>query len=166
MTRVNYGVHPSKLIDKLVRAEHREIVRVPNDFAKRMAIDHPMNDIPPRVLLNKGHVKYFMAHGKHTHERLLLLQEEMIIRKMNFTDYSSAWDIYEEYPEWYNEVPPQPHGYKILQERLFERIDGYVKPNRYFGKEISKDDAKKLIIEPNFEHTLKMRLNIDQSLIY
>jgi len=161
MTRINYGVHPCDLIDKLVKAELREIKRVPGNLRLRLERGIPMDDIPERFTLNKGHVLYFLDKGEYTYNRYLLLQEEMILRGFSFTDYSANWDIYEEYPEYYNTVPSQPHGFEAIEERLIERINGYKTPNRYYGREITTEESIKLFQHPHFHLILKRRFNIE-----
>ncbi len=88
MTRVNVGVHPSELPDKLLLAEHREIKRIPNAIKSGR---YNLNGIPDQFTLGKGHVKFFYNKLTYLLERYQALYLECIDRKFNVQYYGVSW---------------------------------------------------------------------------
>jgi hypothetical protein len=112
MTRINAGVHPSELPDKLLLAEHREITRIPNSSFKN-TYDGPFT-------LGKGHVLFFRNKMGYLKNRYLMIYEECIKRGFKVTDRSSAFKSSE--GDWDDSEARQ-----IIIERInnknFELID-------------------------------------------
>ena len=62
MTRVNVGIRPSELQDKLLIAELHEIVRIPTLVRARLQLFsamHIKSMVPKTFRLNTGHVTFF-----------------------------------------------------------------------------------------------------------
>lgn len=115
MTRINIGVQPEELPDKLLLAEHREIKRLPNHLIK-----HGYNgNAPSKFTLNSGHVLFCLTIGYHTFMRYKRLYKECLRRGFKVTDYSESWKAYENFPALYRNYQPK------LQDRLaiIERIE-------------------------------------------
>jgi hypothetical protein len=114
MTRINVGIDPRELPNKLLLAEHRELKRIPNTISSGKAIIH---NIPTSFTLNIGHVKFFYNKVKYLQRRYQALYEECLNRDFLVTNYSSAFDG----------VPNKLMGDYIPQERdrelLIERIE-------------------------------------------
>lgn len=88
MTRINAGIHPSELPDKLLLAEHREITRIPNAVKSGRA---KIVDIPIRFTLGKGHVKFFYDKLGYLAKRYDELYLECTDRGFNVTCKRSAF---------------------------------------------------------------------------
>lgn len=101
MTRINVGIHPKELPDKLLLAEHREITRIPNAVKSGRA---KVVNIPDKFTLGKGHVKFFydkLLYLKHRYAELYL---ECIERGFNVQPKISSFDnVQSEYMRDYNE---------------------------------------------------------------
>jgi len=89
MTRINVGIHPSELPDKLLLAEHREIKRIPNVIKSGR---YSLEGIPDQFTLGKGHVKFFYNKLQYLLERYNSIHHECINRRFNVTNYYSCWD--------------------------------------------------------------------------
>lgn len=88
MTRINTGIDPTELPDKLLLAEHREITRIPNAVRRGAS----MADIPSTFRLGKGHVRFFYDKLEYLGDRYRRLLAECKRRGFNVTDRSSAFD--------------------------------------------------------------------------
>lgn len=89
MTRINVGIHPSELPDKLLLAEHREITRIPNMIRNGRAIlTNPID----RFTLGAGHVRFFYSRLGYLRRRYAALLQECRIRGFNVTDKTDAFD--------------------------------------------------------------------------
>ena len=88
MTRINVGILPRELPDKLLLAEHREIKRIPNVIKSGR---FSLVGQPDRFTLGKGHVKFFYSRLRFLQNRYNSLYAECIARSFNVQDYSSAW---------------------------------------------------------------------------
>lgn len=88
MTRINVGIDPSELPDKLLIAEHREITRIPNAVHAKRA---KMINLPKTFTLGKGHVKFFYDKMFYLEKRYKNLYAECRRRGFNVTDKKSAF---------------------------------------------------------------------------
>ena len=89
MTRINVGVDPSELNDKMLNAEHREIKRIPNCIRKGR---YSMTEQPDVFTLGKGHVKFFYDKLLYLRKRYQKIYAECIKRGFNMTDFSASFD--------------------------------------------------------------------------
>ena len=117
MTRINVGVKPVELNDKMLIAEHREIKRIPNQIKSGRFI---MKGQPDNFTLNKGHVKFFYDKLGYLLNRYKKIYEECKSRGFNVQDYSSAWQGIE--PKYMNDYKPTPQDRSIILERIKERL--------------------------------------------
>lgn len=95
MTRINVGVDPKELPDKLLLAEHREIKRLPSNYKKRLE-KNDFSGIPDTFRLGAGHVNFFLNKGFYTFCRYLQIYIECKKRGFNIQDYSDNWSVYNE----------------------------------------------------------------------
>jgi len=116
MTRINVGILPKELPNKLLLAEHREIKRIPNCITKGR---YSLSGIPPKFKLGDGHVKFFYDKLRYLLIRYKNLYGECIKRGLNVTDYSEAWDNVPS--ELFNDYIETPEDREKLLERLEER---------------------------------------------
>lgn len=101
MTRINVGVNPSELNDKMLNAEHREIKRIPNCIRKGR---YSMTGQPDTFTLGKGHVKFFYDKLLYLRIRYQKIYTECINRGFKMTDFSASFDglpiqLYNDYIE-------------------------------------------------------------------
>jgi len=116
MTRINAGVHPEELPDKLLLAEHREITRIPNAVASGLArMDLP---IPDTFRLGPGHVRFFYNKLTYLFLRYLALYNECLYRGFNVTFKGNAWDTI---PTSVLEWRPTTEDRKLIIERITSR---------------------------------------------
>jgi len=79
MTRISSSIKPIELCDKMLIAEHREIIRIPNTIKSGKAkVD--LSTIPLDFKLGSGHVIFFYNKLKYLHNRYLQLYKECIDR--------------------------------------------------------------------------------------
>ena len=89
MTRINVGVFPEELPDKLLIAEHREIKRIPNVVKSgRFSLANQ----PKSFTLGVGHVKFLYSRLLYLRKRYEGIYGECLKRGFNVTNYISAWD--------------------------------------------------------------------------
>ena len=89
MTRINTGVAPIELPDKILLAELREIKRIPNAIKNGR---YSLNGIPEQFTLGNGHVKFFYDKLEYLWNRYQALRSEALNRGFNVSDFSEAWD--------------------------------------------------------------------------
>ena len=89
MTRINVGIKPYELNNKLLLAELREIKRIPNAINSNRC---NLNNVPDVFTLGTGHVKFFYDKLLYLLNRYRSLRAEAISRGFNVQDYSTAWD--------------------------------------------------------------------------
>jgi deoxyribonuclease (pyrimidine dimer) len=116
MTRVNVGILPEELPNKLLIGEHREIKRIPN--AVRSGRFSLANQ-PKLFTLGKGHVKFFYDKLLFLRNRYESLYGECLKRGFNVTNFSSAWDDVPQ--EYLGDYVPTHRDRLILLERIASR---------------------------------------------
>lgn len=116
MTRINV-VEPSELCDEHLRAEYRELTRIPNAVASGKLSDH--SKIPPEYKLGTGHVYFFADKLGWLFKRYQVLGDEM--RKRGFkAEWRWPEGIKPMNPD-YKYYYPTEHALKINRERIKER---------------------------------------------
>lgn len=88
MTRINVGVHPYELPNKLLLAEHREITRIPNAIISGKA---KIVNIPKKFTLGKGHVKFFYNKLLFLEKRYKQIYEECRKRQFNIQNKKNSF---------------------------------------------------------------------------
>ena len=128
MTRINI-IEPSELTDQHLIAEYREIFMVGSSLQRSLKSKNwNPKDIPIKFTLNTGHVKFFYDKGKYLSNRYDMLRTEMKARGMA-PDITRVFKK-EQWPnELWNDWTPNLEDYKIIRERIEERIKS--KPNWY-----------------------------------
>jgi len=116
MTRINTGVAPEELPDKILLAELREIKRIPNSIRKGR---YNLSGIPDKFTLGSGHVKFFYDKLEYLWLRYQSLRSEALHRGFNVSDFSEAWDGVP--PELMNGYVEQPRDREIIIERIEQR---------------------------------------------
>jgi len=130
MTRINI-VNPSELTDQHLIAEYREITMVPGSLKRTLVskLGYQESRVPERYTLNSGHVYFFYNKGEYLHRRYDELIREMRLR--GFTpdpDRVFPIDIFKD-NGLYNDWMPNIEDYKIIRERIQQKID--MKPEWY-----------------------------------
>lgn len=83
MTRINGTILPRYLSDHHLKAEQKEILRIPLLVANHMEKDTlGIQDIPGDFTLGEGHLKFFYDKGLFIMDRAERLREEMELRGM------------------------------------------------------------------------------------
>ena len=127
MTRINVGIHPEELPDKLLLAEHREITRIPNNIKNGKSV---IKDIPKKFTLGKGHVKFFYDKVKYLYNRYILLYNECIRREFNITNKIESFsefpeDLFNDYEETFEDrllliERIQSKGFKLNEKFIIQ----------------------------------------------
>lgn len=134
MTRINI-VNPSELTDQHLIAEYREITMVPGSLKRTLVskIGYKESKVPKKYTLNTGHVYFFYNKGKYLYKRYREIVIEMKLRGFN-PDKNRKFpkDIFID-NNLYNDWMPTMEDYKIIRQRIAERIaskpDWYRKTN-------------------------------------
>lgn len=139
MVRINL-IEPSKLADQHLVAEYDEILMLLGYIRK-----HPLNqDIPKEYCLGKGHMKFFKNKLKYIHHRHELLKIEM--RKRNFKTNITI-DLNQFPKELINDWKAKPKDYKIIKQRIKEKLRLKPEYYRYYGEYKESEIFLKLIDE-------------------
>lgn len=117
MTRINCGISPSKLCDKHLLAEHRELIRIPNTIKSGKA---KIENIPNQFKLGQGHVKFFYNKNLYLQKRYKNLYVECVNRGFVVKNYLEVFDDIP--PNLFNDYKPTLRDIEIIQERINERL--------------------------------------------
>ena len=143
MTRINC-IPVSKLIDQHLRAEYREMLRLPNALKKSKSTGKPLA-VPMFYKMSAGHMKFFYDKGEYLRKRHDELKKEMNRRGMK-TEFSlnlGAFHHYGMMGDW----TPGADAMLVNCERLIERINEMDENPRYNRQPISKEQAISMIKE-------------------
>lgn len=113
MTRINSGIKPKELSNKLLVAELYEIIRLPT-----ISLGKKAQDIPT-FRLGAGHVRFFYDKGQYTLNRYKMLREEALQRGFNVSDYESKWSKLPK--ELMNDWQETPEAREIVLQRFAEK---------------------------------------------
>lgn len=124
MTRINIGIKPADLCKKHLLAEHREIIRIPNQIKSGRLKSNVA--IPESFRLGQGHVRFFINKQLYLKNRYLQLYEDCLRRNCNVQDYSSCWDGIPE--NLMNDYEPTDQDIILIKSRIEERLKEMNKP--------------------------------------
>ena len=116
MTRINAGIQPSRLGDKHLLAEHREIKRIPNLVSQGR---YNLEGQPEKFCLGPGHVKFFYDKLGYLLTRYQTLYHECKRRGFQVQDWSGAWQGVP--PSLMNDWIPEGWVTQRVEERIRER---------------------------------------------
>ena len=130
MTRINI-ISPDELTDQHLIAEYREITMVPGSLRRTLVskTGYTESKVPKKYTLNAGHVYFFYNKGKYLYNRYQELISEM--KDRGFTpdpDRKFPVNIFKD-NGLYNDWMPTLEDYKIIRQRIQEKID--MKPDWY-----------------------------------
>ena len=123
MTRINI-VPVSELKDQHLIAEYREITMVPGSLKRTLVskIGYKESKVPKKYKLNGGHVYFFYNKGKYLYKRYQEIVIEMKLRGFNpDSNRKFPKDIFID-NNLYNDWMPTMEDYKIIRQRIAERI--------------------------------------------
>ena len=123
MTRINIVV-PSELTDQHLIAEYREITMVPGSLKRTLIskIGYKESKVPKKYTLNTGHVYFFYNKGKYLYKRYREIVIEIKLRGFNpDSNRKFPKDIFID-NNLYNDWMPTMEDYKIIRQRIAERI--------------------------------------------
>jgi len=142
MTRINSAINVQYLTDEHLCAEHREIIRICNNYKLRI---NKLSNLPKQFTLGKGHVLFFVDKPLFTLNRYKQIHNECLNRGFNVKDYSDNWNIFDN--ELFNNIYiPSDYDKDILIERISTRLlNSKKKYWHYYNKQISKLEAINLL---------------------
>ena len=143
MTRINSAIKPKNLTDSMLNAELRELPRIFTAVQKRHSENKPFNDIPTSFTLGIGHVKFFYNKCKFLTERHSELRKEYF----NRFNQEYKFDIERtKVPNYlFNDYVPTLEENKLLVERISTRIMETKQKQKYYRKDIKKEDSIELL---------------------
>lgn len=115
MTRINVGIHPYELPNKLLLAEHREITRIPNAIRSGKI---NLDNLPTQFTLGKGHVRFFYNKLEYLRKRYGALLKKCKQRGFQVTDKTNSFDCCTEYPHLFQDYQEQPQDRQIIIDRI------------------------------------------------
>lgn len=122
MTRINVGIDPRRLPDKLLLAEHREIKRIPNAVFKHYVVENKsFPHIPPKFILGRGHVTFFYNKLNFLWRRYIDIHNECISRGFNVKDYYLSFLRIPYNRTFFGNYKPTERDVKIIKGRLREK---------------------------------------------
>ena len=126
MVRINL-LNPQQLSDQHLVAEYLEIIMLTAYVRK-----YPrLNNIPEKYTLGQGHIKFFKNKLRYLQQRHELLKLEMRQRgfkarvKLNLQQIPS---------HLFNNWQPQKEDYKIIRQRINEKLEKKPYFYRYYGE--------------------------------
>lgn len=145
MTRINSAINVRRLTDEHLLAEHREIKRLPYCLGKAIA-SGSVKSIPEKFTLGTGHVLFFLNKMEFVWQRYCEIYTECNQRGFSVDWYHNNFvGLPREYSNGYT---PTNEERKLLIKRISERIiQSKKKAWHYFGKEITKEQAVKLLTD-------------------
>lgn len=148
MTRINSAIYPKSLTDQHLLAELRELPRIFTAVNKRIEKGKGFKDIPEKFTLGVGHVKFF-------YNKLYFLNfrfQDLMIEYKN--RYDKSWkynklaiDCYTKASEsfLFEDHQPAQEEKDLLIDRISTRIIESKQIPRYYGKQITKEQAIKIL---------------------
>lgn len=142
MTRINL-IKPVELTDQHLIAEIREINQLAGQFNKSLHSKTGLRKLPEEFTLNTGHVSFFYNKGEYLQKRFVELKEEAKKRgfKIN-TVFNNQW-LLNDRLDFFNDWAPDIRDYKIILERIHERIERKPTFYRYYGNKLIKQTYDK-----------------------
>lgn len=139
MTRISASIKPIELCDKMLMAEHREIIRIPNTIKSGKAV-LDLSNAPRNFKLGTGHVKFFYNKLQYLHNRYSLLHRECIKRGFNVQNYDECFkDLpISLYNDWDDN---KDYIRKIVTERINTNLKK-MKFIKYYSKKVEFKDIK------------------------
>lgn len=138
MTRISASIKPIELCDKMLMAEHREIIRIPNTIKSGKAKIN-FKKTPQSFKLGTGHVVFFYDKLKYLHERYSLLLAECKERGFNVQNYS---ECFENLPSnLYNDWEETKEVRGIVVQRINERLSTMLNI-KYYSESIPLENIK------------------------
>lgn len=145
MTRINANLSVKLLSDEHLLAEHREIKRIP-DSLKKAIKSGSINKIPNTFRLGTGHVLFFINKLQFVYNRYIDIHNECLLRGFAVEDYSSNFISINDNLYW-NDWKSSLEANLAIKERIIERVNNSTKKCfHYYGKQISKNDYIKIIL--------------------
>lgn len=142
MTRINVGIKPKQLTDQHLIAELRELPRIFTAVNKRIKAEKDFNDITPNFKLGIGHVKFFYDKLEYLLLRHQSLRIEYFWRYKK--NYKFKIEKLNNIPfKYFRNYIPTDFDRKVLIDRISERINNSNQIPKYYGKQISKENAIK-----------------------
>jgi hypothetical protein len=136
MTRISASVKPQELCDQMLRAEHREIVRIPNTIKSGKAL---ISGIPKTFRLGTGHVKFFYNKLGYLKQRYLDLHKECLERGFNVSDFSESFKGVPDHLDNYWEETKESRTEVV--DRINLRLSN-MKNIKYFSEDINLEYIK------------------------
>ena len=130
MTRINI-IDVSELTDQHLIAEYREIFMVAGSLHRTLDSKNGYQEsrVPSKYTLNSGHVYFFYNKGKYLHRRYdELIREKRLRGFMPSSDRPFPFQIFMD-NNLYNDWTPNVEDYKVIRERIEEKIN--MKPEWY-----------------------------------
>jgi len=143
MVRINI-INPKYLTDQHLIAEYDEMLMLLGYVKRYPAIKFikGISEIPESYTLNKGHMKFFKNKLKYLKIRHELLKKEM--RNRNFVTNKTI--NLNKYPSSLcNDWKPDNADYKIILDRITQKINLKPEYYRYYGKYRDKDFLIRLL---------------------
>lgn len=139
MTRINL-LPVKELTDQHLFAEFREIKMVPKSLERSMRSTSTrdiLKKIPKQFTLNTGHVYFFYNKGKYLENRYEQIKNELQVRGINFNkDSIFDPDCIMKSIEFNNDYIPDEAAFKIIRERVTQKINMKRSWYRYYGKSL------------------------------
>ena len=120
MTRINAGIPVEELHNKHLLAEHREIIRIPNNVKKGR---FSLKNQPKTFTLGTGHVTFFYDKLMFIKTRYHQLYYECIKRGFNVSYFGLSFD---DIPiQYMNDYIPTKECIESLKNRINERLKNF-----------------------------------------
>jgi deoxyribonuclease (pyrimidine dimer) len=151
MTRINAGIHPSRLLDTHLFSEWRELPRIFTMVKEGRNKSKP----PAKFSLGTGHVCFFYDKLTYLYDRYLMIVRELNIREMSYDEETtesvltdcncvlSEQQFVHHWNDWYD-----ADAEEILIERISEKIQTMTDGKfRYRKEKVTRDFALNLLLE-------------------
>lgn len=153
MTRINANIPPKFLSDHHLRAETKEILRIPRLFKQKyQKTQGVIEEIPEQFCLGEGHLNFFMDKGSFIEGRYHRLCDEMQSRGLDYPIFVFIFDVFKgtEYDKGWDAEQYELANLLVV-ERIIDKMLAKlrIRPNyslSYYGKlETPETTIKRLL---------------------
>jgi len=131
MVRINL-INPKKLSDQHLIAEYNEILMLVGHLKKN---GFKKENCPEKYCLGKGHITFFKNKLAYLNKRHHLIKEEM--KKRDFKTNKNL-DLSEIDKSLIKDWEPKKEDFKIIKQRLKEKINFKPRYYRYYSKNVEQ----------------------------
>lgn len=148
MVRINL-INTERLMDQHLVAEYNEIQML---FGYINKYPHIVSyKMPAEYTLGRGHIMFFKDKCKYLLKRLFIVRAEMWERGFETADIDYDHLLRNIGPEHFGDYEPTDEAFKIIEERIYEKLGYYDAYYRYRGSIKTRDEARQILLDKDLK---------------